>query len=118
MHISSTSAFSTFAKNKLRPSALLGLKALVGLALAVTSATSSMAQTPTPSPCPPSWSGGPNFPAAAVVRAVGNYFPVNGHFYSMGGRSADAAGSDFTNPFEYNPATNTWMTKMAAYPDR
>ena len=35
----------------------------------------------------------------------------------MGGRSADTAGSDFTNPFEYNPGTNAWVTKGAIYPD-
>ena len=35
----------------------------------------------------------------------------------MGGRSADTVGTDFTNPFEYNPATNTWVTKAATYPD-
>ena len=72
---------------------------------------------PTPTPCPPGWSGGAVFPAAAVVRAVGNYFPSNGHFYSMGGRSADTAGNDFTHPFEFDPLTNTWTTKSATYPD-
>ena len=51
------------------------------------------------------------------MRAPGNYFPANGRFYSIGGRNADVAGADFTNPFEYNPATNTWATKVAAYPD-
>ena len=35
----------------------------------------------------------------------------------MGGRSADTAGSDFTHPFEYNPAANTWTTKAATYAD-
>ena len=35
----------------------------------------------------------------------------------MGGRTADVAGADFTNPFEYNPATNTWVTKAAIFPD-
>ena len=35
----------------------------------------------------------------------------------MGGRSSDVAGSDFTHPFEYNPATNAWVTKAATYPD-
>ena len=35
----------------------------------------------------------------------------------MGGRSADTAGSDFTHPFEYDPATNTWTTKGATYAD-
>src|SRR5436189_3502423 len=35
----------------------------------------------------------------------------------MGGRSSDAVGSDFIHPFEYNPETNTWVTKVATYPD-
>ena len=35
----------------------------------------------------------------------------------MGGRSADTAGSDFTHPFEYDPAANTWTTKAATYAD-
>ena len=35
----------------------------------------------------------------------------------MGGRSSDAAGSDFTHPFEYDPVANTWTTKSATYPD-
>ena len=64
--------------------------------------------------CP--WSAGANFPAV-VVRAVGNYFPANGRFYAMGGRSSDTPGSDSTNPFEYNPATNTWVAKVATFPD-
>src|ERR1051325_4364762 len=33
----------------------------------------------------------------------------------MGGR--DANDIEFTNPFEYDPATNSWTTKAAAYPD-
>ena len=48
---------------------------------------------------------------------MGNYFPANGRFYATGGRRSDAAGNEFTNPFEYNPATNTWVTKAATYPD-
>src|SRR5436190_2993407 len=111
MHILPTSVSSIFAKNRL--SARLGLKALTGLALAVTFATSGLAQTPTP--CPGATPA--NFPAAGVVRAVGNYFPLNGRFYVMGGRSSDTPGSDFANPFEYNPATNTWAVKAATYPD-
>ncbi len=74
--------------------------------------------TPTPTPaCTPHWTGGPVFPAAAVVRAPGNYFPANGRFYSIGGRSADVVGADFTHPFEFNPATNTWTTKPSTLPD-
>ena len=33
----------------------------------------------------------------------------------MGGR--DASDVEFTNPFEYDPVTNTWTTKSASYPD-
>jgi hypothetical protein len=67
--------------------------------------------------CAPSgWSAGPDLPSVGV-RLVGVYFQANGKFYAMGGRSADTAGSEFTHPFEYDPATNTWTTKSATYPD-
>jgi hypothetical protein len=62
------------------------------------------------------WSAGPDMPSVAV-RSVGVYFPANGRFYAMGGRSSDTAGDDFVHPFEYNPGTNTWTTKSATYPD-
>ena len=62
------------------------------------------------------WSSGPDMPSAGV-RLVGVYFPANGKFYEMGGRSSDSVGSDFTHPFEYDPGTNTWTTKSATYPD-
>jgi hypothetical protein len=78
--------------------------------------------TPTPSPsgtasatptCVPTggWSAGAAFPAVGNVRAVGIYFPANGRFYHMGGRSSDTAGNNFANPFEYNPTTDTWVMK-------
>lgn len=35
----------------------------------------------------------------------------------MGGRADDGVGSNFTHPFEYNPATNTWAVKVATFPD-
>ena len=47
--------------------------------------------------------------ANAGVRMVGVYFPANGKFYAMGGRSADTAGSDFTHPFEYDPASTVGL---------
>src|ERR1044071_7175422 len=72
--------------------------------------------SPTPS-CVPSWAAGPNLPAAGGVRGVGVFFPANGRFYTMGGRSSDTAGNDFTHPFEYNPTTNSWTTKSATFPD-
>ena len=66
--------------------------------------------------CVPDLMAGPDLPSAGV-RSVGVYFPPNGRFYAMGGRSSDSAGSDFTHPFEYNPGSNTWATKSATYPD-
>src|ERR1700676_3678375 len=62
------------------------------------------------------WSGGPSLPGP-LVRAVGVFFPANGHFYAVGGRSSDVAGSDSTNPFDYDPGTNTWTTATATFPD-
>src|SRR4029077_7064996 len=62
------------------------------------------------------WSFGQNLPSTGV-RLVGVFFPANGRFYAVGARSSDAFGSDFTHPFEYDPGTNTWMTKAATFPD-
>src|SRR6188474_3210323 len=66
--------------------------------------------------CTPAWTAGPLLPTTNV-RSFGVYFPANGRFYLMGGREDDSAGSDAVNPFEYNPATNTWATRAALYPD-
>jgi Kelch motif protein/S-layer family protein len=52
-----------------------------------------------------------------ISRAWGVFFPGNGKFYAMGGRQTDAAGSDFVNPREFNPTTNSWAVKTAAYPN-
>jgi hypothetical protein len=77
--------------------------------------TPSAPPSPTPS-CTPGWAPGAALPAVGGTRAVGIYF-TNGRFYTMGGRSSDTAGNNFTNPFEYNPVTNTWATKAGVYPD-
>src|SRR6202011_3401762 len=69
-----------------------------------------------PVSCTPGWSAGGALPSIGV-RSVGVFFPANGKFYAMGGRSADTAGSDFTHPFEYDPVANTWTTKSATYAD-
>src|SRR4029077_2539981 len=57
--------------------------------------------------CTPSWSAGPNLPTV-LIRAVGVYFPADGNFYTMGGRTADTAGSDFQHVLRYSPVSNTW----------
>jgi N-acetylneuraminic acid mutarotase len=62
------------------------------------------------------WSSGPDLPTN-LVRATGVYFPANGRFYAMGGRTSDAFGSEMTTPYEYNPKTNTWRFMTAPLPD-
>ena len=81
--------------------------------------TSTPTATGTPvASCTPGWSAGGDLPSVGM-RFVGVYFPANGKFYAMGGRSRDdVSGFEFTHPFEYNPTTSTWTTKSATYPDQ
>ena len=60
------------------------------------------------------WSLRQNTPSN-VVRPWGVYFPANGRFYLMGGRTADSAAADLTHPLEYNPATNDWRTMAGTF---
>jgi N-acetylneuraminic acid mutarotase len=62
------------------------------------------------------WASGPDLPAE-LIRATGVYFPANGRFYAMGGRTSDAFGSEMTTPYEFNPKTNAWSFKTAPFPD-
>jgi N-acetylneuraminic acid mutarotase len=67
--------------------------------------------------CAPSgWSAGPNLPTP-LVRAVGVYFQADGNFYTMGGRTADTAGSDFQHVLRYTPSSNTWTQMNVTLPD-
>src|SRR5437660_6390825 len=67
--------------------------------------------------CAPSgWSAGPNLPTT-LVRAVGVWFPADGNFYTMGGRTSDAAGADFQHVLKYNPGTNSWTQMPSTLPD-
>jgi hypothetical protein len=52
-----------------------------------------------------------------LVRAVGVYFPTDGNFYTMGGRTADTAGSDFQHVLKFNTTTNTWSQQGVTLPD-
>jgi hypothetical protein len=81
--------------------------ALATLLAAGLCASSATAQT---------WSAGPSFPQP-IVRAAGVFFPANGNFYALGGRSSDAAGSDIMSPSEYNPTAGTWTLKTAVFND-
>ena len=76
--------------------------------------------TATSTACAPQaagWSAGPILPTV-LVRSVGVYFPANGKFYSVGGRTSDAAGSDFQHVLEYTPGNpGTWVQKGVTLPD-
>ncbi len=95
------------------------------LAVGGWSGTTSMATTerlrvPSAAACNPRWQGAwttrSAFPTA-VVRSWGTYFPANGKFYVLGGRTSDSAGSDLLHPAELDPATGTWTTKAATFAD-
>jgi hypothetical protein len=66
--------------------------------------------------CTGGWSAGPGMPSVGT-RLTGVFYPANGKFYAMGGRSSDGGGSEFTHPFEYDPVADNWTTKTATYPD-
>ena len=72
--------------------------------------------TPTATPASCSWAAGPSMPTVGS-RMVGVFFPANGKFYAMGGRSSDTPPSEFTHPYEYDPGSNSWTIKSATYPD-
>src|SRR5437868_6724475 len=78
--------------------------------------TPTVTATPTATPANCNWSAGPDMPVT-LVRAVGVYFPADGNFYTMGGRTDDNAGSDFQHVLQYNPATNSWTQKGVMLPD-
>jgi N-acetylneuraminic acid mutarotase len=79
-----------------------------------TAGGASPTPTPTGTPSSCSWAGAPDMPSTDA-RSVGVFFADNGKFYVMGGR--DLNNVELTNPLEYDPATNSWTTKSAAYPD-
>jgi N-acetylneuraminic acid mutarotase len=66
--------------------------------------------------CPPSWSAGPNLPTV-LIRAVGVFFPDDGNFYTVGGRTSDAAGSDFQHVLKFDTTSSTWTQMPSTLPD-
>ncbi len=62
------------------------------------------------------WSAGPDLPTV-LVRAVGVWFPADGNFYTMGGRTSDAGGADFQHVLRYSPSSNTWTQMGVTLPD-
>src|SRR5205823_10890462 len=78
--------------------------------------TGTPSATPTATAAGCSWSAGPDMPTV-LIRAVGVYFPTDGNFYTMGGRTSDTAGSDFQHVLRYTPSTNTWSQMGVTLPD-
>src|SRR5438552_989875 len=78
--------------------------------------TASPSATPTATPSGCSWSAGPDMPTV-LIRAVGVYFPADGNFYTMGGRTSDTAGSDFQHVLRYSPGTHSWTQMGVTLPD-
>src|SRR5436190_22237175 len=94
-------------------SAFFNLRILIGAFFCL----GAVAVAPTPTLAQCSWSPGPSLPSVGT-RFVGVFFPANGKFYAMGGRSSDAQGSEFTHPFEFDPVNNARTTDIAAtFPD-
>ncbi|MEO5952863.1 MAG: kelch repeat-containing protein, partial [Chloroflexia bacterium] len=81
-------------------------------------ATNTPGATPTCVAGVGAWTAGADLPTT-LTRAYGAYFPTNGKFYALGGRTGDG---DPTlaqrNPLEYNPGTNTWTQKTAQFADQ
>ncbi|MGA7730903.1 MAG: S-layer homology domain-containing protein [Chloroflexia bacterium] len=73
--------------------------------------------TPTCAPSSKGWTAGQPLPTP-VARGFGAYFPANGKFYSLGGRSTDVPGDAQLNPLEYDPGTDTWVAKSALFSDQ
>jgi hypothetical protein len=70
--------------------------------------------TPTATPSSCSWSAGPDMPTT-LVRAVGVFFPTDGNFYTVGGRTSDTAGSDFQHVLQFS--AGSWTQKPSTLPD-
>src|SRR5437764_4439515 len=94
------------------PDQVYRINGTIGGGTPTPSPSATPTSTGTPSSC--SWAAGPDQPQAAT-RSVGVFFPANGKFYVMGGR--DVNNIELTNPFEYDPSSNSWTTKSATYPD-
>ena len=94
-------------------SAFFNLRVLIGAFLCLGAA----APTATRAQC--SWSAGPSLPnpPGTLVRAVGVFFPADGNFYSVGGRTSDLAGSDFQHVLRYSPGSNSWTQTGVTLPD-
>lgn len=92
---------------------VLGVALGAALLAVVGNATAQPAGICTP---PGAWTVRADFPSP-VVRAWGQFFPDDGNFYVMGGRSVDTAGGDLTNVSAFDPVLDSWATLNGSYAD-
>ena len=93
-------------------------RVFVSAFIAAICVTAAQAAAQPEGPCTPpgAWTTRADFPSV-IVRAWGTFFPPDGKFYLMGGRSADVAGSDFLQVNIYDPVTDTWSASNATFAD-
>src|SRR5436305_9855496 len=56
------------------------------------------------------WSAGPDMPTP-LVRAVGIYFPPDGNFCTVGGRTGGTVGTAVQHVLQCSPTSNSWTQK-------
>src|SRR5207247_4257419 len=132
VHIASTQCGTAGPPNNVYGWGRVDIAAAVGTPSPTPSPSPTATATGTPSSCGPgtptptatptataagcNWAAGPDMPTV-LVRAVGVYFPTDGNFYTMGGRTSDTAGSDFQHVLRYTPSTNSWTQMGVTLPD-
>src|SRR5262245_23099146 len=78
--------------------------------------SSTPTATPTATPGGCTWYAGPDMPTV-LVSAVGVFFTDTSFFYTVGGRTADTAGSDFQHVLRFDTATLNWLQMPSTLPD-
>ena len=66
--------------------------------------------------CNQGWQSGPDMPVP-LLKAVGVYFQADSNFYTVGGRTSDAAGSDFQHVLKFDTTSNTWTQMPSTLAD-
>jgi Kelch motif protein len=69
-------------------------------------------------PCTPpgAWGARAVFPGT-IARAWGTFFPADGKFYLLGGRSADGSGFEYLQVNIYDPVADAWSASNATFAD-
>ena len=52
-----------------------------------------------------------------LLEQLAFFSSLTGNFYTVGGRTSDATGSDFQHVLQYSTASNSWTQKPSTLPD-